>query len=42
MVKIRLQISSEARAADFSIFTAIKDLYKNGGGIRAFYTGYSS
>ena len=41
MVKVRIQLKSEARSANLSPFTVAKDIYKNEGGALAFYKGYS-
>ena len=42
MVKVRIQLKSESRAASLSPFKIAKDIYKNEGGIKAFYKGLDS
>ena len=42
MVKVRIQLKSEARAGNLSPFTIAKDIYANEGGIKAFYRGIDS
>lgn len=41
MIKVRIQLKSEAKAANLSPFTVAKDIYANEGGITAFYKGYA-
>ena len=39
MVKVRIQLKSEAKSGNLSPFTVARDIYKNEGGIKAFYKG---
>jgi hypothetical protein len=40
MVKVRIQVKSEAKGGSLSPFNIAKDIYANEGGIKAFYRGY--
>mmetsp|Transcript_12786 Transcript_12786/g.9269 ORF Transcript_12786/g.9269 Transcript_12786/m.9269 type:complete len:288 (-) Transcript_12786:33-896(-) len=42
MVKVRIQLKSEARGGSLSPFGIAKDIYRNEGGIKAFYRGIDS
>ena len=42
MVKVRIQLRSEARAANLNPFNVAQEIYKNEGGIKAFYKGIDS
>ena len=42
MIKVRIQLKSEARSGNLSPFTVAKDIFKNEGGITAFYKGLDS
>lgn len=42
MVKVRIQLKSEARGGNLSPFTIAKDIYKNEGGAKGFYKGLDS
>ena len=39
MVKVRIQLKSEAKSASLSPFTIAKDIYANEGGLKGFYKG---
>lgn len=39
MIKVRIQLKSEARSANNSPFAVAKDIYRNEGGVKAFYKG---
>lgn len=42
MVKVRIQLKSEARSGNLSPITVAKEIYKNEGGIKGFYAGIDS
>ena len=42
MVKVRIQLKSEARASSLSPFKIARDIYKNEGGVKGFYRGIDS
>ena len=42
MVKVRLQLKSEARSANMSPFTVAREIYSQEGGVKAFYKGIDS
>jgi hypothetical protein len=42
MVKVRIQLKSEARSSNLSPFTVAKEIFANEGGIKAFYKGIDS
>jgi len=42
MVKVRIQLKSESRAGNLSPFGIAKDIYRNEGGVKAFYKGIDS
>lgn len=42
MVKVRIQLKSEAKSGNLSPFTVARDIYKNEGGVKAFYKGLDS
>ena len=39
MIKVRIQLRSEAGSKDLSPFSVAKDIYHNEGGIKTFYKG---
>lgn len=39
MVKVRIQLKSEAKASSLSPITIAKDIYANEGGVKGFYKG---
>jgi hypothetical protein len=39
MVKVRIQLKSEAKAGNLSPFAIARDIYANEGGVKAFYKG---
>jgi hypothetical protein len=42
MVKVRIQLKSEARGKNLSPFIIAKDIFANEGGIKGFYKGIDS
>jgi hypothetical protein len=40
MIKVRIQVKSEAKGGSLSPFSIAKDIYRNEGGVKAFYKGY--
>jgi hypothetical protein len=42
MIKVRIQLKSEAKAGNLSPFNIAKDIYRNEGGVKAFYKGYGT
>ena len=40
MIKVRIQLKSEAATGDLSPFKIAREIYGNEGGIKAFYKGY--
>ena len=40
MIKVRIQLKSEAKGGNLSPFNIAKDIYRNEGGVKAFYKGY--
>lgn len=42
MIKVRIQLKSEAKSGNLSPFTIAKDIYANEGGVKAFYKGLDS
>ena len=42
MIKVRIQLKSEAKASNLSPFTVAKDIYANEGGVKGFYKGLDS
>jgi hypothetical protein len=40
MIKVRIQLKSEAKSANLSPFTVAREIYSKEGGITAFYKGY--
>lgn len=42
MVKVRIQLKSEAKGKDLSPFVIAKDIYHNEGGAKGFYKGLDS
>ncbi len=42
MIKVRIQLKSEAKAGNLSPFNIAKEIYRNEGGVKAFYKGYFS
>ena len=42
MVKVRIQLKSEAKSGNLSPFTIAKEIYANEGGIKGFYKGIDS
>lgn len=40
MIKVRIQLKSEAKAGNLSPFNVAKEIYGKEGGIKAFYKGY--
>lgn len=42
MVKVRIQLKSEAKAGNLSPITIAKDIYANEGGAKGFYKGIDS
>jgi len=39
MVKVRIQLKSEAKAGNLSPFSVAREIYAKEGGIKAFYKG---
>ncbi len=39
MIKVRIQLKSEANAGNLSPFTIARDIYHNEGGMKGFYKG---
>ena len=39
MIKVRIQLRSEAGSKELSPFKVASDIYKNEGGVRQFYKG---
>jgi hypothetical protein len=39
MIKVRIQLKSEAKSANLSPFTVAREIYSKEGGIKAFYKG---
>jgi hypothetical protein len=39
MVKVRIQLKSEAKSGNLSPFAVAREIYKNEGGVKAFYKG---
>jgi hypothetical protein len=39
MVKVRIQLKSEAQAGNLSPFAIAKEIYANEGGVKGFYKG---
>ena len=42
MIKVRIQLKSEAKAGNLSPFSIAKDIYRNEGGLKGFYRGYET
>ncbi len=42
MVKVRIQVKSEAMAENLSPFSIAREIYANDGGIKGFYRGIDS
>lgn len=42
MIKVRIQLKSEAKAGNLSPFSIAKDIYRNEGGLKGFYRGIDS
>jgi len=39
MIKVRIQLKSEAKAGNLSPFTIAREIYAKEGGVKAFYRG---
>lgn len=40
MIKVRIQLKSEAKSGNLSPFSIAREIYAQEGGIKAFYKGY--
>lgn len=41
MVKVRIQLKSEARGGNLSPFAIAREIYAKEGGVKGFYKGYA-
>lgn len=41
MIKVRIQLKSEAKASSLSPFSIAREIYSKEGGVKAFYRGYA-